>query len=273
MAGEVKTEHDRWQDATRPHTIKEVDFVQSLARGLVVIRSFDEEHASQTLSEVAARTHLTRATARRLLLTLADLGYVSRRGREFSLAPGVLDLGYAYLSALGARAVAQTYLERLAETVGESSSMTVLDGTDIVYVARAVTNRIFSLALSIGSRLPAYATSMGRVLLADLPNEAVHEVLAASNMSALTEHTITDPVTLTAELDRVRSQGWCILDQELELGVRSVAAPIKNKAGRVVAAINVSTPVARVTLEDIEGRFLPALLATAEDISSALQKR
>lgn len=261
------------QAGARPNSLKDADFVQSLARGLVVIRSFDDEHRRQTLSEVAGRTGLTRATARRLLLTLKDLGYVHMDGREFSLSPAVLRLGYAYLSSLGAPAIAQPYLEALSENVRESSSMTVLDGTEVVYVARVPTKRIFSVALGIGSRLPAFATSMGRVLLAGMSEEEIRHTIEQSNVEQFTEHTITDPDRLVEEIGRAGVQGWYMLDEELELGLRSVAAPVHDASGKLVAAINVSTPKARVSSEQLEHEIVPRLVETARLISGALQSR
>ena len=261
------------RDMTKPSVLKDADFVQSLARGLVVIRSFDEDHRQQTLSEVASRTGLNRATVRRLLLTLADLGYIKVSDRLFALSPAVLQLGYAYFSALGARAVAEPYLETLAEQVTESCSMTVLDGTDITYVACAPTKRIFSLALGIGSRLPAFVTSMGRVLLADLAELEVDAILAESDLRPHTPKTVCDPDGIKAELKKARDQGWCLLDEELELGIRTVAAPIRDENGRVIAAINVSTTVARSTKQKIIREIVPLLLTTADEISVVLQSR
>ncbi len=259
---------------TRSNTgIKESDYVKSLARGLLVIRSFDAENQAQTLSDVARRTGLSRATARRLLLTLRELGYVDLDGRVFSLAPGTLQLGYSYLSALGTPEIAQPFLRSLSEDIHESASMTVLDGTDIVYVARAATRRLFSLSLSIGSRLPAFCTSMGRVLLADLDEAEVLRVLLASDLTARTEHTQTAPQKILAELERARNQGWYLIDQELELGVRAVAAPVRDRSGRVIAAINVSTAVARTSQQDMVDTIVPKLVNTAEEISAALHSR
>ena len=257
-------------DGASPNSLKEADFVQSLARGLLVVRSFDSEHRTQTLSEVAKRTGLTRATARRLLLTLHDLGYVSMSGRDFSLAPSVLRLGYAYLSSLGAPAIAQPFLEKLSEQVQESCSMTVLDGTEVVYVARVPTKRIFSLSLALGSRLPAYATSMGRVLLAHLPSEQVDEILNASDLTRITPNTKIKHSEIRDELKKAREQGWYVLDQELEIGLRSVAAPVFGHRG-VVAAINVSTPAARVSMKEVHGEVVPKLMETAAAVSDAIQ--
>jgi IclR family pca regulon transcriptional regulator len=249
-----------------------VDFVQSLERGLAVIRCFDAEHPELTLSEVAARTGLTRATARRVLLTLAELGYVSIDGRRFSLTPRVLDIGYAYLSSLNVQQIAQPYLEALSERVHESVSVTVLDGADVVYVARVPTKRIMTISLGLGSRLPAYCTSMGRVLLAELDPEDLDGVLP-ERLERHTEHTVTSPAELAVVLKRVRAQGWALVDQELEMGLRSVAAPLRDSSGRAVAAMNVSTQVARAPVEELYERFVPELVATAGQISEALAKR
>jgi IclR family transcriptional regulator, pca regulon regulatory protein len=249
-----------------------VDFVQSLERGLAVIRSFDAEHPDLTLSEVAARTGLTRATARRLLLTLGELGYASTNGRRFSLTPRVLDLGYAYLSSFNVQQIAQPYLEALSERVHESVSVTVLDGVDIVYVARVPTKRIMTISLGLGSRLPAYCTSMGRVLLAELAPEDLAGALP-ERRERHTEHTVTSAADLAVVLERVRAQGWALVDQELEMGLRSVAAPLRDSSGRAVAAMNVSTQVARTPMEELHERFVPELVITAGQISEALAKR
>jgi IclR family pca regulon transcriptional regulator len=249
-----------------------VDFVQSLERGLAVIRSFDADHPDLTLSEVAARTGLTRATARRLLLTLGELGYVSSNGRRFSLTPRILDIGYAYLSSLNVQQIAQPYLEALSERVHESVSVTVLDGADIVYVARVPTKRIMTISLGLGSRLPAYCTSMGRVLLAELgPDELVAALPA--ELARHTELTVATMADLAAVLKQVRAQGWSLVDQELEMGLRSVAAPLRDASGRAVAAMNISTQVARTTVVQLHEELLPDLVATAGRISDALTKR
>jgi IclR family transcriptional regulator, pca regulon regulatory protein len=249
-----------------------VDFVQSLERGLAVICSFDAEHPRLTLSEVAARTGLTRATARRLLLTLGELGYVATNGRQFSLTPRVLDIGYAYLSSLNVQQIAQPYLEALSERVHESVSVTVLDGADIVYVARVPTKRIMTISLGLGSRLPAYCTSMGRVLLAELAPDDLAGALPPT-LERHTEHTVCTVAELAVVLKQVRAQGWSLVDQELEMGLRSVAAPLRDASGRAVAAMNVSTQVARTTVEQIHDELVPDLVATAARISEALAKR
>src|ERR1700743_3655986 len=195
---------------------RSADFVQSLERGLLVIRAFDAEHRELGLSEVARITGLSRAAARRFLLTLVSLGYVHQADGRFSLRPRVLELGYAVLSGLTLPEVAQPHMETFCSEVNESSSISVLDDTEIVYVARVPTRRIMSITLTVGSRLPAYATSMGRVLLAALPDQELTELLEQIDMRPLSAHTITDPDALRAALERVRRQGWAAVDQELE---------------------------------------------------------
>ncbi|GAA1660105.1 IclR family transcriptional regulator C-terminal domain-containing protein [Nonomuraea maheshkhaliensis] len=247
-----------------------VDHVQSLARGLAVIRAFSAAEPELTLSQVARATGLSRAAARRFLLTLTDLGYVRSDGRLFALTPRVLELGYAYLSSLSLPEVADPHLERLAAEVGESASVAVLDGQDVVYVARVATARIMRVTISIGTRFPAYCTSMGRVLLAALPPEALETYLGRAELRRLTSHTIVLPAALRAELDEVRGRGWAMVDQELEEGLRSIAAPIRDRAGRTVAAVNVSTHATRTSLQAARRDLLPPLLATATKIETDL---
>lgn len=244
-------------------------YVQSLERGLEVIRSFDAGAPRQTLADVAAATGLSRATARRFLLTLVELGYVRSEGRIFSLTPRVLELGFSYLSALTLPEVAQPHLETLSRVVHESVSVSVLDGDDIVYVARVPARRIMSVRVTIGTRFPAHATSMGRVLLAALPPSALDAYFDRLRAERLTETTVVDPVALRATLADVPSQGWSIVDQELERGLRSVAAPIR-KGGEVVAAVNVATSTATTT-QALRGVILDELLHTAAAISRDLE--
>jgi IclR family transcriptional regulator, pca regulon regulatory protein len=246
------------------------DFVQSLQRGLAVIRAFDAAHPKLTLSEVAAATGVTRAAARRFLLTLMELGYVRIDGRRFSLTARVLELGYAYLSSLTLPEVAEPHLEALAAELNESASMSVLDGRDIVYVARVPVSRIMTVAISVGTRFPAYATSMGRVLLAGLPEPELDAYLAEVRPEALTSRTIRTVEGLRAELARVRGQGWALVNQELEEGLRAIAAPIRDPDGAVVAAVNVSAHASR-TLEYMRRDLLPPLLATASRIEADLK--
>jgi IclR family transcriptional regulator, pca regulon regulatory protein len=249
------------------------DYVQSLDRGLSVIRAFSAERPRLTLSEVARSTGLTRAAARRFLLTLEHLGYVGSNEREFFLRPRVLDLGYAYLSTTPFWDLAQPHMETLVEELHESSSISVLDNDEIVYVARVPTKRIMTIALAVGSRLPAYPASMGRVLLAGLTDEERDAYLDRVSLEPLTSNTICDPDRLRAVLAEVREQGWAIVDQELEEGVRSIAAPIRDASGTTIAALNVSAHATRTTVEHLRDAFLPRLLATTERINTELGNR
>ncbi|WP_051988664.1 IclR family transcriptional regulator domain-containing protein [Kineosphaera limosa] len=245
-------------------------YVQSLARGLAVIAAFDADNPQMTLSEVARRTGLSRATARRFLLTLEHLGYVRSDGREFALTPQVMRLGFAYLSSQSLPDVAQPHLTELSRQLQESTSVAVLDGDDITYVARQATRRIMTVAIRVGTRFPAYATSMGRVLLADFDEPALQAYLERVPLVSITSGTLTDPAQLRAELGRIRDQGYAVVDQELELGLRSIAAPIRDGAGRVVAAVNVSTGVLTPHGQSVE-QLLEPLLETAAKIEGDLR--
>jgi IclR family transcriptional regulator, pca regulon regulatory protein len=246
------------------------EFVQSLARGLAVIRAFDGKRPELGLSEVSRATGLTRATARRLLLTLVRLGYVRQDGNRFSLRPRVLELGYAYLSALSLPEIAQPHMETLVAQVNESSSIAVLDDTEIVYLVRVPTTRIMTITITVGTRLPAYPTSMGRVLLAGLEPDELEQRLSRMHIDPLTPTTVPDASALRAELDRVRGQGWAAVDQELEQGVRSAAVPIHDASGRVSAAMNVSVHASRMTMQELRKEVLPNLLRTAASIEAEL---
>ncbi len=245
-------------------------YVQSFARGLQVIRSFSAEAPQQTLSEVAARSGLTRAGARRILLTLQTLGYVSSDGKLFALTPRILDLGFAYLSSMPIWNLADPVMEALAQQVGESCSAAVLEGVDIVYVLRVSTHKIMSISLGVGSRLPAYCTSMGRILLAGLPDEEVLKRLQTAQPQALTRHTVVDPDELLAKVRSARKQGWCLVNQELEEGLISLAAPVTDRSGRTVAALNISGQANRTSAKAMQDSMLPALLASAQTISGLL---
>ncbi|WP_417218272.1 IclR family transcriptional regulator domain-containing protein [Arthrobacter sp.] len=233
-------EHDVQTPPGTPTTAAGGQYVQSLARGLDVIRAFDAEHHSMTLTDVAKRTGLSRATARRFLLTLAELGYVRTDGKHFELTAQVLQLGYAFLSGHTLTELIEPVLEELSSRLNESASASVLDGADVVYIARVHTRRIMRVGIAVGSRFPAYATSMGRVLLAHLDHAALDAALAARPLEALTPTTLTDPSALRRELAAVRDQGWCLVDQELEVGLRSIAVPVMSPDGTVAAALNVS---------------------------------
>ncbi|PWI05555.1 IclR family transcriptional regulator [Streptomyces sp. NWU339] len=249
---------------------REAHFVQSLERGLAVIRAFDGERRELTLSDVARICDLTRAAARRFLLTLADLGYVTTDGRLFRLTPRVLELGYAYLAGSSLPDIAEPHLEELVAEVRESSSLCVLDGDDIVYVSRVPTTRIMTATITVGTRFPAHVTSVGRVLLAHLPDEQLDQHLARCELRPLTPRTIVSPPQLRAELQRVRKQGYAIMDQELEVGLRTVAAPVRDGDGTVVAAVNIPVHASRNSVDSVRRDLLPALLATVARIEADL---
>ncbi|MEO8527773.1 MAG: IclR family transcriptional regulator C-terminal domain-containing protein [Pseudolysinimonas sp.] len=244
-------------------------YVQSLARGLAVIRAFGAETPRQTLSDVARATGMTRATARRFLLTLETEGYVRSHDGKFELTPRVLDLGFSYLSSLSLPEIAQPHLEALSRAVGESTSTAVLDGRDVVYVARVPTRRIMSVAITIGTRFPASVTSMGRVLLASFDAAALDTYFEGFTAERFTERTITDPAELRAELDRVAAQGWSLVDGELELGLRALAVPV-SRGATVVAAINVSMSASSEDAGAQALRLLPAMQDAAAAISRDL---
>ena len=245
--------------------------LQSLERGIAVIQVFSRDRPALTLSEVARLTGITRATARRILLTLEEIGHVRSDGRLFSLTPRVLTLGWAYLSSLNLWEIAQPMMEELAQTTNESCSAATLDLPDIVYVARVPTRRIMTISLGVGTRLPAVATGMGRVLLADLPADELDAFLAAATLEGYTERTITDRQRLRREIDGVRANGWALMDQELELGLRSIAAPLR-AGGQTIAALNVAVAAPRVGLGELRDSLLPELLAAAGRISEALER-
>jgi IclR family pca regulon transcriptional regulator len=257
---------DQAQD--RPAEVRPGDaYVQSFARGLEVIRSFSASAPRQTLTEVAGRTGLTRAGARRILLTLQTLGYVESDGRLFALTPRILDLGFAYLSSMPIWNVAEPVMEALVEQVKESCSAAVLEGADIMYVLRVSTRKIMRNSLGIGSRLPAYCTSMGRMLLAGLPDDEVLRLLRSGPLEARTRHTLTDPEAVLAKVQQARRQGWCLVNQELEEGLVSMAAPVVNRAGRIIASINISGQVNRTSPRVMQDTMLAPLREAAQEIS------
>jgi len=245
-------------------------YVQAFARGLQVIRAFDGRARALTLSEVADAAGLTRAGARRILLTLAHLGYVEQDGRAFSLTPRILSLGFPYLTSLPFWNFAEPVMEELVRKIHESSSVAVLDDAEIVYVLRVPTQKIMAINLSVGSRLPAFCTSMGRVLLAGLDPARAHDVLRASDLRALTPHTETRITRLRAIVDETRQRGWSLVDQELEEGLISMAVPIVGAQGRVIAALNVSGQVNRTSAREMQRRFLAPLQDAARRISATM---
>ncbi len=246
------------------------DFVLSLARGLAVLEAFEERRDGATVGDVAARTGLSRAAVRRILITLELLGYASHTGPVYRLGSRVLRLGFSFLSSSSLPALAAPLLEEVSAAIHESSSLSALEGDEIVYLARSATNRVMAVGLSIGSRLPAYCTSMGRVLLAALPERELAAYLERVTLEPRTHRTITAKAKLAAELERVRSQGYALVDEELEVGLRSLAVPVRARAGRVVAAMNTGVHASRVAAEEMIGRFLAVLRDGAERLGQAL---
>ncbi|MCV2421529.1 IclR family transcriptional regulator C-terminal domain-containing protein [Paucibacter sp. DJ2R-2] len=246
-------------------------YVQSFARGLSVIRAFDATAPRQTLTEVSRRCGLTRAGARRILLTLETLGYVKSDGRLFALTPKILDLGFAYLSSQPLWQFAEPVMQQLAAELNESVSAAVLEGQDIVYVLRVPARKIMSINLGVGSRLPAWCTSMGRILLASLPPPALEAQLGQLNIAPLASRTVANLPDLRERIAQTGRQGWCLVNQELEDGLVSLAAPITDRKGQVIAALNVGSQVNRRSPEQLLEQTLPRLLDAAGQISRLLQ--
>ncbi|UXY50446.1 IclR family transcriptional regulator domain-containing protein [Pseudomonas tohonis] len=247
------------------------NFMTSLARGLAVIHAFQERKRHLTIAQISHRTEIPRAAVRRCLHTLMSLGYVTTDGRTYSLLPKVLTLGHAYLSSTPLAVTAQPILDRLSEQLHEACSMATLEGDEILYIARSATpQRLISVDLSVGSRLPAYCTSMGRILLAALDDAALEEYIEHADLQIKTSRTVHTAQGLRASIAQIRTQGWVIIDQELEVGLRSVAVPLKDSASQVLAALNVGTHAGRVTRQELETRFLPVLLEASKELSARL---
>jgi len=247
------------------------DFMTSLARGLAVIQAFQERKRHLTIAQISHRTEIPRAAVRRCLHTLIKLGYATTDGRTYSLLPKVLTLGHAYLSSTPLAVSSQPYLDRMSDQLHEACNMATLEDDDILYIARsATTQRLISVDLSVGGRLPAYCTSMGRILLAALDDASLQEYLERVELQPKTSRTIVDAQVLLACLHKVRAQGWCIVDQELEQGLRSIAVPVYDASGQVLAALNVSTHAGRVSATDLEQRILPIMLGASRDLSTQL---
>ncbi len=247
-----------------------MDTVQSFERGLAVIRSFGAGRERQSVSEASAATGLSRASVRRLLHTLEAQGYARRVGSSFELTARVLDLGYAFLSSLSVAQLAEPFLDTLSSATGESTSVAILDDLDVVYVARVQAKRLMTVSIGLGTRFPAYRTSLGRAQLAWLSNARVAAIWDRSDHTGTTDRTVTELDQLRDCLAEVRTRGWALVDQELELGVRSVAAPIRDGEGDVIAAVNVSTHAARTSREDIDTAIVPPLLDAAAGLSRAV---
>jgi IclR family pca regulon transcriptional regulator len=248
------------------------NFMTSLARGLSVIQAFSQRRHHLTISQVSTTTGLSRAAVRRCLYTLAKLGFAgSDDNRHFFLRPRILALGHSYISSMPLATAAQPVLEHISHLLHESCSIATLDGVDIVYIARANVTRIMSIDLGVGSRLPAFCTSMGRAILANLPPEELESVLARVEFKRYTERTITNLAKLTQALRQIRRDGYSIIDQELEHGLRSMAVPIQNPSGKVVAALNIGAHAQRVSIQEMQTKFLPHLQAAAQELCLLLK--
>jgi IclR family transcriptional regulator, pca regulon regulatory protein len=256
------------EEACMPREGTGPDFIEALARGLDVIAAFRPGKPTMSLSDVAAATGLARPTARRILLTLAELGYVRSDAAGYALTPRVLELGVAYVRSMGLWDIARPHIEKLSARTDESCSVAQLDGSDIVYVARVAVPKIVGLAVQIGTRFPALPTSLGKVLLAALCPEEVDEVLAQPSRSGITPRWQPDAAEREAELRDVRARGWALTDEQLALGIRSIAAPLRDGAGRVIAALNVNTHAAETSVEHLVEHHLPLLMHTAGEISA-----
>jgi IclR family pca regulon transcriptional regulator len=248
------------------------NFMTSLARGLAVIQAFSQRRHHLTISQVSTTTGLSRAAVRRCLYTLAKLGFAgSDDNRHFFLRPRILALGHSYISSMPLATAAQPVLEHISHLLHESCSIATLDGAEIVYIARANVTRIMSIDLGVGSRLPAFCTSMGRAILANLPQEELETVLARIEFKRYTERTIVNPAKLTQVLRQIRRDGYSIIDQELEHGLRSMAVPIQNPSGKVVAALNIGAHAQRVSIQEMQTKFLPHLRAAAQELCLLLK--
>ena len=244
------------------------DFIEALARGLDVIRAFKPNEPAMTLSEVATAAGLARPTARRMLLTLEELGYVRAAQGGFALTPRVLELGMAYIGSTSIWDIARPHMEQLVSRTHESSSLAQLDGSDIVYVARVAVPKIITLAVTIGTRFPVLQTSLGKVLLADLSPDELERVLAEPSRSGITPLLQPEVAERNRVLYEVRTRGWALTDEHLARGIRSIAAPVRNGSGRVAAALNVTVHAAETSIETLTGQYLPLLLQTAAAISA-----
>lgn len=250
--------------------VKERDFMGGLAKGLRVIEAFSADHPKMTISEISEMTALDRATTRRCLLTLAELGYCSYDGKFFTVTPRILRLGTSCLAAMPLPRIVQPSLDRLSEKIQQSTSVSILDAEEIVYVARASQRRVMSISLMPGSRLPAYCTSMGRILLAALDDDEASSILSQSHLAQRTPHTKTGLAALMEELQKIRQQGFATINQEVELGLRSIAVGLKNLRGQTIAALNVGLPVTTASMESEVARYLPELRAVQAEMTNYL---
>lgn len=251
-------------------TVKGRDMMGGLAKGLSIIEAFSAERPRLSISEAADIAELDRATARRCLLTLAELGYAAYDGKFFTVTPKVLRLGTACLATMPLPRIVQPFLDQMSEDIGQSTSVSILDDTEIVYVARAAQRRVMSIALMPGSRLPAYCTSMGRVLLSSLTVEDRRVLLERSAITARTPMTLTDSDALLAEIEETAARGHAMIDQEVEVGLRSLAVPLRNARGKTVAALNVGVAASAGSMQELVERYLPALTAVQMELKGLL---
>lgn len=246
------------------------NFVLSLARGLQVIETFEGHKQGQSIADIARETGLSRAAVRRLLMTLQTLGYAESDGRVYRLKTRVLKLGFSYLSSASLPTLAQPILEQVTEQVHESSSLTVMDGDQIVYLARSTAKRVMSVGLAVGSRLPAYCTSMGRILLSSLPDQKLADYLKRIELKAMTPKTVIDKTKLASVIHQIRKDGFALVDEELELGLRSIAVAVKNRQNETIAAMNIGVHAVRVSTDDMIHRLLPILRENARLLGQCL---
>lgn len=260
----------------KPTAAEEIDalldpnFMTSFARGLAVIQAFSDQRRSLTIAQISHRTGIPRASVRRCLFTLEKLGYASAEGNQFNLKPKVLTLGYSYLSSTPLTVSTAPYLNAVSRALNESCSLAVLDNDEVLYVARAATSRIMSVSLNTGSRLPAYCTSLGRVMLADLEPAELDRYFADTTLTAYTGCTLVSEPRLRAVLAQVQADGYALVAEELEIGLRSIAVPVRGASGKVVAALNVGAQATRVSSRHMLEEFLPALRETARELSVLL---
>ena len=268
-AGRIKVKPQN-VDLTGPDGMNPRDYVNSLARGLEVLRTFNRTGRKMTLSQVASETGNTRAGARRILLTLIHEGYAVSDGKLFDLTPQVLELGHSVLSSKGVWEIAKPFIDNLSSETQESVSAAILDKFDVVYVSGAQYHRVISVGISVGARFPAHCTANGRVLLAAQPDDQWSDMLSRIKLTKMTDKTVVDKKEFGKILERVRDQGWSFVNQELEIGLMSIAAPVKTSSGTLVGAINIGVPTLRISPEKMVSNVLPKLLRTTTDISKAL---
>lgn len=264
----IETPEDLADESTA--VASDPNFMLSLARGLQVLQAFSDQRRSLTIAQLSHRTGIPRASVRRCLHTLIALGYAEADGNNFSLKPKVLSLGYSYLSSTPLTVSAHPYLNRISRSLNESCSLAVLQDDEVLYVGRSAASRIMSVSLTTGSRLPAYCTALGRVLLAHLPAAELDAYLARVPLKAMTELTVVNPERLKEILEGVRADGYAILEEELEIGLRSIAVPVRGASGNVLAALNIGAHAARVPKRKMQEEFLPALLQGAQELSILL---